>query len=151
MSRLNVPSVSVTISVKVRRAFSNPLCVKEEWAHWTTDGLLQPSTTSTFHLACNHSHLIFNLSVDSKAINNYWTELMKWTTGMDCWTDCFALKNFLCEFTIPVDLHPVVYKHFNTNSCLAWLSWCLIFLAFGGIQLGNNSNCNADWSEFSNL
>ena len=32
------------------------------------------------------------LDGDTTAVNNHWTGLMEWTTGMDYWTDPFALK-----------------------------------------------------------
>ena len=47
----------------------------------------------------------------SWAVNNHWTGLLEWTTGMDYWTDLFVLKIIFMaynEIPLPVKLHPAL-------------------------------------------
>ena len=113
----------------MRGAFSKPLCVKGEWAHQATDGL-----SIAKH---NRHHLLFTLHVTPLTSFSTFpmTQRLLIITGLDyCngpleWTAGLTAFALICPLTIPIDLHPVLYKCFNKN-CQPSLS-PLAFHLFG--------------------
>ena len=60
------------------------------------------------------------------AVNNYWTRLLEWITGLTI----FALKSFLyTQDYLTVELHPALYKVSNMTFCQPCLALCVSHLS----------------------